>query len=392
MSEHSRRAAGWLASHPMTEVPIVVLTALDVEYQAVRARMTELRTHRHRAGTRYEIGVLPDGGCQAALGLVGAGNQSAAVLAERAIAEFAPVALFFVGVAGALWDHVMLGDVVVASRVYAYQGATSQDDGLKARPRSWEMSHEAEQLAHRLARGDEWTRFLPPGAAVPVVRFGSIAAGEVVQDSAISHHALWIRDIFNDALAIEMEGAGVAQAGHFNRSLPVVVVRGISDRANGTKATTDGAGWQPRAAANAAAFAIALAGLLARELPRPPAAHASTGRSDGATGDTTTNIAKDNARVWIQAGRIDGPVVLGAEPRPADLATGLLELRELLRRARATGELDESTYRAAAEELDAAGQRGTAVVSLMRLRGLLMDIADLAAKVNAVLAIARSTL
>jgi adenosylhomocysteine nucleosidase len=377
----------------MTDVPIVVLTALDVEYQAVRARMTAPRAHRHPAGTRYEVGLLPDGESRAALGLVGVGNQSAAALAERAIAEFSPVALLFVGVAGALLDHVRLGDVVVANRVYAYHGATSQDDGLKARPRSWEMAHEAEQLAHRLARGGGWTRALPPDANVPVVIFGPIAAGEVVQDSAGSDQARWIRDVYNDALAVEMEGAGVAQAGHVNRSLPVVVIRGISDRANGSKATTDGAGWQSRAATNAATFATALAELLARELPGTTPERATTGRDGVRTGDTTTNIARGNAHVSIQAGRIVGPVVFGQEPRRADLASGLLELRELLRRARAAGELDEHTYAAAVAELDAAsdpGRPAAVVVSLMRLRGLLMDVADLALKVNDLLVTART--
>ncbi|MGN9911638.1 5'-methylthioadenosine/S-adenosylhomocysteine nucleosidase family protein [Phytohabitans sp. LJ34] len=384
----------------MTEVPIVFLTALDVEYLAVRARMTALGAHRHRAGTRYEIGLLPDGETQAALGLTGVGNQSAAALAERAIAEFSPAAVFFVGVAGALWGHVMLGDVVVANRVYAYHGATSQDDGLKARPRAWEMAHEAEQLAHRLVRGGGWTRSLPPGGAVPVARIGPIAAGEVVQDSAISDQARWIRDVYNDALAVEMEAAGVAQAGHVNRSLPVVVVRGISDRADGTKGTTDGAGWQSRAATNAAAFATTFAELLARELPGGAA-----GPDRHRSGDTTTNIAQGNAHVSIQAGRIEGPVVLDGPPptydlpvdrrasRSADLVDGLHELRQLLHRAWAAGGLDEDTYAAAMRELDLAsdpGERPAVVLSLMRLRGLLMDVADLAGKVKALLVIART--
>jgi hypothetical protein len=42
-------------------------------------------------------------------------------------------------------------------------------------------------------------------------------------------------------------------------SLPVLTVRGISDKADGFKHTTDGEGWQPIAAARAAAFARALA-------------------------------------------------------------------------------------------------------------------------------------
>ena len=78
-----------------------------------------------------------------------------------------------------------------------------------------------------------------------------------MHNSRISYEAAWIRSHYNDALAIEMEAAGVAQAGHLNGS-PVAIVRGISDRADGTKNSTDDGAWQPRAAASAAAFALRL--------------------------------------------------------------------------------------------------------------------------------------
>jgi 8-oxo-dGTP diphosphatase len=41
--------------------------------------------HQHAQGIRFEVGRLEGGRCRIALGLVGKGNQSAAVLAERAI-------------------------------------------------------------------------------------------------------------------------------------------------------------------------------------------------------------------------------------------------------------------------------------------------------------------
>jgi 8-oxo-dGTP diphosphatase len=59
------------------------------------------------------------------------------VLAERAIAEFAPAAVLFVGVAGALRPQVALGDVVVATHVYAYHGGTSEDDGIISAVKGW---------------------------------------------------------------------------------------------------------------------------------------------------------------------------------------------------------------------------------------------------------------
>lgn len=85
-----------------------------------------------------------------------------------------------------------------------------------------------------------------------------IAAGEVVLDSVDSSLAQMIKQTYGDAAAIEMEGAGVALAGQLNESLPTIIVRGISDYADGHKENTDRDGWQQRAARNAAAFAVTL--------------------------------------------------------------------------------------------------------------------------------------
>ena len=113
--------------------PVVILTALDLEYQAVRAKLVGPELRLHPYGTRFEVGRLSDGASRVALAHVGKGNQSAAVLAERAIAMFSPAALLFVGVAGALRSHIALGDVVVATHVYAYHGGTSVDEGSRSR-------------------------------------------------------------------------------------------------------------------------------------------------------------------------------------------------------------------------------------------------------------------
>ncbi|GAA3411431.1 5'-methylthioadenosine/S-adenosylhomocysteine nucleosidase family protein [Streptosporangium vulgare] len=379
---------------------IVILTALDLEYQAVRGHLTDPRVHRHNAGTRFELGRLAGDERRVALGLVGKGNHPSAVITERAIAEFSPSALLFVGVAGALWPGIGLGDVVVATHVYAYHGGTSEDDGFQARPRVWEIDHETDQIARHLYRTETWSRRLPAGAAVPAVRFGPIAAGEVVQDSAISAHARWVRQTYNDALAIEMESAGMAQAAHHNRSLPMAVVRGISDRADGTKTTTDGLNWQSRAAANAAAFAVALAQELAVEHENRPVSKAREAK--GMT-DSVKNIARDNARVGVQAGHIHGNVTIGhsLQPPAADPVAQLAELRDRLARAHKAQEVDVDTFTAAEEEIAVAAEslsesteegRSKAVIALKKLRGLLADVAELAAHVSVVIAAVRGLL
>lgn len=283
----------------MNETTIVILVAMNLEYDAVRARLSGITAQTHPMGTRFEVGYLNSNGCRVALALTGKGNQSAAVLAERAVAEFAPAAVIFVGVAGALRSHLGLGDVVVATHVYAYHGATSQDDGLTARPRTWELSHRVHQIAAHLERTGDWARQLPGVSPLPRVHFGPVAAGEIVHYSAVSDARQWLREHYSDAVAVEMEAAGVAQAGHLNDALPAIMVRGISDYADESKSATDGAGWQPRAAVNAAAFATALAAVLAAELPEGRGA-SSWSRAGGTGHGGPTNIAIGNARVGVQ--------------------------------------------------------------------------------------------
>jgi adenosylhomocysteine nucleosidase len=379
--------------------PIVILTALDLEYQAIRKKLVDPRLHRHQQGTRFEIGRLMDSRCQVALAHVGKGNQSAAVLAERAIAEFAPVALLFVGVAGALHSHITLGDVVVATHVYAFHGGTSEDGGSKSRPRVWETSHGVDQIARHIARSDSWVHDLPTQRQTPEVHFGPIAAGEVVLNSTVSAHARWIREHYNDALAIEMEGAGVAQAGHLNGALPVVVVRGISDRADGTKEATDREQWQRRAVANAAAFAAVLAEDLAAEEQDDSQSMATGTMRISAMRETTRNIAKGNARVGVQAGTVYGGIRITNEPNStADLAEALAGFRAQLQRARAASLLDEDTYTAAKAELTVADKalqmntaqsKGRLMLALKKVRGLIGDVAELAAEVAGIISLVK---
>jgi adenosylhomocysteine nucleosidase len=295
----------------MNDITIVILTAMNLEYRAVREQLSGITAHTHPMGTRFEVGHL--NGCRVALALTGKGNQSAAVLTERAAAEFNPAAVIFVGVAGALQPHVSLGDVVVATHVYAYHGATSQDDGITARPRTWELSHRVHQIVAHLERTGDWARDLPGGSPSPRVHFGPIAAGEIVHYSSVSDAHQWLREHYSDAVAVEMEAAGVAQAGHLNDALPTIMVRGISDPADESKSAADDVGWQPRAAANAAAFATELVSVLAAELDEGRGPTSRPGASG--TGHGPTNIAAGNARVGVQGDsvtihggiQLDGP-------------------------------------------------------------------------------------
>ncbi|MFJ6689669.1 purine phosphorylase [Streptomyces sp. NPDC091294] len=383
----------------MSKGPVVILTALNLEYQAVRQRLASVEVHRHERGTRFEVGTVQGTSCRVALGLTSKGNQSAAVIAERAIQEFSPVAVLFVGVAGALWDATRLGDVVMASHVYAYHGGTSEDDGLKARPRVWEAPHGISQLASHLARLNDWADSPSGHGDAPQVRFGAIAAGEIVQNSRISAEAQWIRQHYNDALAIEMEAAGVAQAGHLSGA-PVAIIRGISDRADGTKNSTDDRNWQPQAAANAAAFATRLAAELAAEREGTVVPRGDGGRAADRLGGHVSNTAH-NSTVGIMAGTVRGSSVhintAPREPGPIDLIEELKGFRAHLGRHHDQGALDEDTYREALADLDSAlrsAGRNTpdaskrAAMTLRRLRGLVAECPALMARLTPLIAAA----
>lgn len=308
--------------------PVLVLTALNLEFRAVREHLTgPVRTWQHQAGTVFTEAFLKGTHVPVVLAVAGEGNHASAILAERANARYQPSALLFAGVAGGLKDDLRLGDVVVATRVYAYHGGSESDDGFRARPRAFEAPHRLEQVARHLDLTGAWTAWLPQDqrSSPPAVHFRPIAAGEVLLNSRDSPLARQLRGSYNDAVAIEMESAGVAHAGHLG-SLPVLTIRGISDLADGNKDAADADGSQLAAAANAAAFAAALIAALHSQ-------------QDGGAGDSPHGAAalrwqplsEPAAVTWrraIEPGRVGLSAAVELHVLPAT-AAGRLEVRHL---------------------------------------------------------------
>ncbi|WP_435593041.1 hypothetical protein [Nocardia sp. bgisy118] len=282
---------------------IVILTALNIEQDAVLEHLVDTTVYEHDKGTLFDVGTIAGyPGHHVAVGVTGAGTTTAAALTERARAEFSPAVMMFVGIAGGLRGKLSIGDVVVATKVHSYQGGRSEDDEFLVRPRSWELSHRLDQKARRLCRGNRWHDWLPEQARTtePKVSFAPIAVGDVVLDSTTSELARRIRASFNDAVAVEMEGSGFAHAAALADQVPAVVVRGISDRADGGKAEADRDGGQLIAARNAAAFAVALAVSLE---PKPDSTAGSAAPTPPSLPPIhNTMTARDHAKVGEQIG------------------------------------------------------------------------------------------
>jgi nucleoside phosphorylase len=147
----------------------VILTALSVEYLAVRHHLTALQEVTHSQGTIYEKGQFMANGKTWEVGIVeiGAGNPGAASEAERAIAHFKPKVILFVGVAGGIKD-IELGDVVASTKIYAYESGKA-GEVFQPRPEIGLSAYALEQRARAEARKTDWLQRVSSTERVPKV-------------------------------------------------------------------------------------------------------------------------------------------------------------------------------------------------------------------------------
>jgi len=237
----------------------VILTALPIEYLAVRTHLSNLQEERHPQGTLYERGkfITQDQTWDIGIAEVGAGNTGTAIEAERAIAYFKPDILLFIGIAGGIKD-VAIGDVVAATKVYGYESGKVGEQFF-TRPSLGQSSYALIQRAKAEARKEEWLqRLANRPISLPRVFIAPIAAGEKVIASKQSEIFQFLRTHYNDAIAIEMEGYGFLSAAFAYPNIQAIVIRGISDLIDGKNddAIEPEQIRQEKASFNASAFAF----------------------------------------------------------------------------------------------------------------------------------------
>ncbi|NEQ68925.1 MAG: 5'-methylthioadenosine/S-adenosylhomocysteine nucleosidase [Symploca sp. SIO2D2] len=212
----------------------VILTALPVEYLAVRNHLIELQENIHPQKTIYEEGkfVVDEQAWEVRIAEIGSGNTGAAVETVRAIADFQPDTLLFVGIAGGIKD-VKIGDVVAATDVYGYESG-KVGKGFFPRPKVGKSAYGLVQRAKSEARKQEWLQRLSSNPKPkPRVFVAPIAAGEKVIASKQSDIFQFLRASYNDAIAVEMEGFGFLSAAFAYPNIQAIVIRGISDLIDG---------------------------------------------------------------------------------------------------------------------------------------------------------------
>ncbi|MGW6941936.1 5'-methylthioadenosine/S-adenosylhomocysteine nucleosidase [Streptomyces xanthophaeus] len=218
----------------------LIVTALSVEYLAVRAGLTELEKKVHRDGTRVEVGALGGSDWRVAIVQLGPGVVNAAAATMQAIALVNPEVMLFSGIAGSLKPDICVEDVVVGTKIYGIHGGKETVEGFSTRPDVWLASYSLSQAAMAALREDSRVHYKP------------IASGDVVIASEGSELRAFLQRHYNDACAIEMEGSGAAHAAHVAAGLPTLVIRGISDLADSSKEQRDAQGMQKKASERAA--------------------------------------------------------------------------------------------------------------------------------------------
>lgn len=235
-------------------VEVLLLTALPVELQASldilgaadkAATKTANGMNYWRTWTRRESGV------DRALAVAcfgSAGNVDAAASTAALIAELKPRVVVMVGIAAGMRDKCKLGEVVIADRIVAYEGAALISEQGETRTMSrhdlYRTPYEVQQDIVAYLAGEESLRsriqaaYLLADIRFPedveagsvgldlVPRLATIASGEKLLRDPDKFRAL--RDIHGKIEVAEMEAAGIATA-CFQAGALHMVVRGISD-------------------------------------------------------------------------------------------------------------------------------------------------------------------
>jgi adenosylhomocysteine nucleosidase len=198
-----------------------IVSAMREELSAVLALMPD-ESRQSVAGREFWVGHLHGRDVVAVLSRIGkvAAATTAAVLIER----FGVSEIVFTGGAGKLGPGVQVGDVVLADAFLQHDL-----DASPIFPRYEVPLYGTSQFATDAALTDRLAAAVRRGLPNQRVHRGLVVSGDRFVSTATECRAL--QSALPRALAVEMEGAAVAQVCH-DFGVPFAAVRTISDRAD----------------------------------------------------------------------------------------------------------------------------------------------------------------
>lgn len=216
---------------------IAVVAAMAQELAAVLALLDHEHTERH-AGRDFHLGALH--GQPLVLVLCGIGKVAAAATTALLAERYGVSRLVFTGVAGGLHGDVKVGDLVLAEELLQHDMDASPLFARHVVPLTGKSRFGVDaELMRQLGQAAEAVLLDPHaafgteaawlGVTAPRLHRGLVISGDQFIASAEASQAL--RRELPDALAVEMEGAALAQVCH-DLDLPFAVIRTVSDRAD----------------------------------------------------------------------------------------------------------------------------------------------------------------
>jgi adenosylhomocysteine nucleosidase len=206
---------------------LAIVGAMHEEIAALRPCLEDVRTER-RAGRDFHFGRLD--GHDVILVRCGIGKVAAATTTAVLLDAFDAHALVFTGVAGGLAGAVRVGDIVVADTLLQHDMNAEPLFPRWEVPLTGRSRFDADAAwAARLVQAGHLLAAAGTHAADPAIHAGLVISGDRFVATHAESDAL--RALLPDALAVEMEGAAVAQVCH-DFARPFGVVRTVSDRAD----------------------------------------------------------------------------------------------------------------------------------------------------------------
>lgn len=238
---------------------IAIMGAMDDEIELLKAGLEHKREIR-KNGITFFTGKLK--GQKVVLLKAGIGKTNTAYSTAILTTNFKLKALIFTGVAGGLHPDIEPGDIVIATKMIQYDFGELKDGNFETWPtRNLAQNNERNTmylpvdavLFEKTELVVKQIKLAPFQNRIPKFYTGVIATGDTfLSDSKKA------KDLYSNfkALAVEMEGAAVAQICTMLK-LPYIVIRSCSDNAN-SNAHSDYAAFVKVAAGNSAQMLLAL--------------------------------------------------------------------------------------------------------------------------------------
>jgi adenosylhomocysteine nucleosidase len=204
-----------------------IISALPEE-QAGLIQLLSNHEHSAQIPRRLEHGFIQQK--PVILALAGVGKVAAASTATMLIERYKVQRVVFTGVAGAVAEHVNVGDVVVGSEYLQHDMDASPLFPRFEIPYTGISRHSGDSTLIAMILEALRADSMPASGLKPLkIQQGLIISGDRFVSSASEVQVL--RSALPDALCVEMEGAAIAQVCH-DYQIPFAAVRSISDKAD----------------------------------------------------------------------------------------------------------------------------------------------------------------